>query len=248
MPFNPQSAIRNRNTASSWMRARVARSGCDSSPPSRGGDEERVLLESDCANGRQALMWLAATPAMNTIEAARAAIIEAARGRTAQGVNATFVARAEVEQARLHLAQGDVAAAGRWAKAANLNPDGPLAPWRESEYLTLARVLIAQGQAEKAMPILESFSQSAAAAKRNGNLIEILAVEATALHASGRSGAAVDCLKQALAMAEDADYARVFVDEGEPMRALLHQLYQQSKKDREERFGFSRGYVERLLL
>ncbi len=39
-----------------------------------------------------------------------------------------------------------------WRCVVNLSLDQPLAPWRETEYLTLARVLIAQGQTVKAMP------------------------------------------------------------------------------------------------
>ncbi len=181
-------------------------------------------------------------------EAAQAAVSVAMQGGATRGVSATFLAQAEMEQARLKLAAGDVAAAARWAKAANLRPDQPVAPWREAEYLTLARVLIAQGQADQASGLLASLRQAAATSNRTGNLIEILTVEATAQRARGETEAAQDSLKQALALAEPAEYARVFVDEGEPLAALLHQLYQRLKKDHDHQLGFSREYVERLLL
>lgn len=186
--------------------------------------------------------------AQGDAEAVQAALTEATQGRATQGVSATFLAQAEMEQARLHLVKGDVAAAARWAKAVNLSLDAPVAPWREAEYLTLARVLIAQGQTSQVVPLLAALKQSAAASKRHGNLIEILVLEATAAHARGETEAAQGTLKQVLALAEAAEYVRVFVDEGEPMTALLHQLYQLAKKDNPHQPGFSREYLERLLL
>jgi LuxR family maltose regulon positive regulatory protein len=180
-------------------------------------------------------------------EAAQAAMSEAMQSSGLSGISAIFAAQAEMEQARLKLSQGDAAAARRWARAAKLSLDQPLL-WREAEYLTLARLLVAQGEAERAMPLLELFREAAVATERQGSLIEILAVEATALEASGRGEAAQDCLKQALGLAEPEGYVRVFVDEGEKMLALLQQIYQQLKKDRGEEDGFSRKYVERLLM
>lgn len=84
--------------------------------------------------------------------------------------------------------------------------------WREAEYLTLVRVLIAQGQAEQAKPLLASLKQSAESSQCHGNLIEILVVEATAQQACNAGEAALATLKQALTLAEPAEYLRVFVD------------------------------------
>jgi LuxR family maltose regulon positive regulatory protein len=183
--------------------------------------------------------------AARDVEAMRRAIDAAARSSAMQGISAAFMAQAELEGARLKLAQGDVAAAVRWAKGANLDPAQPT-PWRENEYLTLARVLIAQGIAERALPLLESLHR--AASGRAGSLIEILVLQAIALRASEKLDEALSCLKKSLALAEPADYVRVFVDEGEPLAALLHQVYQGSKKQRRWQADFSRAYVERLLL
>ena len=181
-------------------------------------------------------------------EAVRETISRATEIYSTEGISATSMGHAEMERARLSLLQGNVAAAARWAKTADLEPNQSAAPWREAEFLTLARVLIAQGRSEKALELLDSLKQAAASGKRNGNLIEILTVMATALVTTEQTDDARNCLKQALVLAEPSDYVRVFTDEGEPLAGLLYSLYQQLKKERGNSYGFSREYVERLLL
>jgi LuxR family maltose regulon positive regulatory protein len=209
-------------------------------------DEGRKRAETGGVHLADIFMTLARVHyAARDVEAMRRAIDAAARSSAMQGISAAFMAQAELEGARLELAQGDVAAAVRWAKGANLDTAQPTS-WRENEYLTLARVLIAQGMAERALSLLESLHR--AASGRAGSLIEILVLQAIALRASGKLDEALGCLKKSLALAEPADYVRVFVDEGEPLAALLHQVYQGSKKQRRWQADFSREYVERLLL
>jgi hypothetical protein len=98
-------------------------------------DEAAHCLDEACARAEaggfhvaDVLMTLArAHHARRDHEAMRAAIDAAARGSAAQGISATFVAQAELERARLNLAQGDVAAAARergfgWLKNVAINP------------------------------------------------------------------------------------------------------------------------------
>src|SRR5205807_642380 len=54
------------------------------------------------------------------------------------------------QQARLQLAQGNLAAAARWARERGLGPDDDLGYPREREYLVLARVLRAFAEKEAA--------------------------------------------------------------------------------------------------
>ena len=49
-------------------------------------------------------------------------------------------------------------------------------------------------------------------------------LQALAQHADGDRAGALDTLERALALAEPEGYVRVFVDEGEPMAALLGAL------------------------
>ncbi len=124
-------------------------------------------------------------------------------------------------RARLCMAQGNLAAARRWAHDSRLNADGELRFLQEFEYLTLARVFLAQGQLSEAGRLLERLLQSAEAAGRMGRVIEIRALQALALQARDDTAQALTALRQALALAEPEGYVRTFVDEGAPMRRLL---------------------------
>ena len=59
---------------------------------------------------------------------------------------APLLARAEAAKARMRLARGELIPAVRWAETSGLRADDELNYPQEEEYLTLARVLTAQGQ------------------------------------------------------------------------------------------------------
>ena len=88
----------------------------------------------------------------------------------------------------------------------------------------LARVLLTQGRPGLALPLLDRLYAAAAAQDRTGSLIEVGALRALALAASGEQKAAVDALAEALTLACPQGYIRVFTDEGPPIAALLGQL------------------------
>jgi LuxR family maltose regulon positive regulatory protein len=131
-------------------------------------------------------------------------------------------------QARLWIAQGDLAAANLWAQASGLNPaDSPITYHYEVEYLTLARLLIAEGSLEAAEALLFRLHQGAAAAGRSGSLIEILILQAITFAAQDRGEEALSALEQALRLAEAEGFVRIFLDEGAPMAELLRQAVAQ---------------------
>jgi LuxR family transcriptional regulator, maltose regulon positive regulatory protein len=126
-----------------------------------------------------------------------------------------------VVRARLALARGQVSEAARWVQQRGLAvEDQPSYP-REPEYLVLARVLLAEQRAERALGLLGRLHALAAAQGRTGSVIEVRALQALALSASGDQGDAVAALGEALALAAPEGWLRVFVDEGAPMAALL---------------------------
>ncbi len=127
-------------------------------------------------------------------------------------------------QARISLAQGDAAAARRWAESLEIPPGAlELSDHRFAEsYLTLARVWIAQGRAEKATELLDLLLPVAETTGRVGQVIEIQILRALALQARGDTIQAMDSLEQALALAEPQGYVRIFLDEGSPMARLLY--------------------------
>lgn len=134
------------------------------------------------------------------------------------------VTQAAALRAGLHLAQGDLTAAVAWAASSGLAPDDADANhpgWREVEYLSLARVLAAQGRHAEAQDLLDRLLQAAEAEARAGSAVAILVVQAVVHQAQGHRRRSLGCLERALAVAEPEGYIRVFVDEGDPMRSLL---------------------------
>jgi LuxR family maltose regulon positive regulatory protein len=127
-------------------------------------------------------------------------------------------------RARLLLAQGDVAAAAEWAKAAGLRPADEPGYQREPEYLVLARVLLAQNDPGPALTLLQRLLDAAASQGRTGSIIEIQALRALALAARGDHTSALGALTEALTLARRHGHVRIFADEGAPMHALLTRL------------------------
>jgi LuxR family maltose regulon positive regulatory protein len=153
---------------------------------------------------------------------------EAARDLFTQAValahqqrHARFLAQAQAAQVRWWLGQGQVEAVTRWREGWVGTQDA--APTYEDEpgALTLARVLIAQGEPEEALRLLDGFRALARAQGRLGSELEILVTSALAEQAQGKKGQAVHTLQQALVLAEPEGYVRLFVDEGVPMASLL---------------------------
>ena len=107
---------------------------------------------------------------------------------------------------------------------------------REYEHLTLARLLLAQHRggrhsdqpgavtpAAAALGLLDRLHAAAADAERDGSVLEIRVLQALAHHARGDRPAALAALGRAVGEAPEPDgYARLYLDEGAPMLALLH--------------------------
>jgi LuxR family maltose regulon positive regulatory protein len=128
------------------------------------------------------------------------------------------------QRARLLLAQGNIAAAIRWAQQHGLSPEDEPGYPRELEYLVLARVLLAQDRPTETLALLGRLLGQAVAQERMGSVIEIQALRALALAARGDELAAIGTLAEALTLASPQGYVRVLADEGPPMRALLGRI------------------------
>jgi LuxR family maltose regulon positive regulatory protein len=126
-------------------------------------------------------------------------------------------------RARLALAQGDTATAARWAQQKGLSPAGEPSYTTERDHLVLARVLLAQDQPRPALGLLGRLLAVAESQGRTGSIIEIQALRALALAATGDQDAAGQ-LAGTLALAAPQGYVRVFADEGLPMATLLGQV------------------------
>ena len=126
-----------------------------------------------------------------------------------------------------------------------LSADDDLSYLREFEHITLARVLVARYQDERAeraiqqaTRLLERLLRAAEEGGRTGRVIEILILQALAHQTLGDVPAALTALERVMTLAEPEGYVRVFADEGPPMAALLKAGAKQ---------GISRLYARRLL-
>jgi len=122
----------------------------------------------------------------------------------------------------------DWTAAIRWAQTCDIGLDDQPDYTYEFEYLTLARVLIAQGvrsssdgQLQDVLSSLNRWLKAAETSGRMRSMIEILAIRAQAFQAQGEVAKAMVALENALALAEPQGYARLFLDEGASMAELL---------------------------
>jgi LuxR family maltose regulon positive regulatory protein len=135
------------------------------------------------------------------------------------------VTQAAALRARLHLAQGNLVDAETWAANSGLSSNDPEAKrpgLREVEYISLARVLNTQGRHAEALSLLEKLLKSAEAEGRIGSAIAILVLECLVFKMKDNKVRALECLEQALTLAEPEGHIRIFVDEGEPMREVLN--------------------------
>lgn len=124
-------------------------------------------------------------------------------------------------KARVLIRQDRLAEAARWHHEANVEATDQLTYLREFEHVTLARLLLAQGALDEALVLLHRLLAAAQAGGRLGSVIEISILQVLAQHAR-RDDAATASLDRALTLAAPEGYVRVFVDEGEPMDALLN--------------------------
>jgi len=157
-----------------------------------------------------------------------------------------LLAQGAAVRAQVELAQGHLGAAIRWADGSGLSPDDSALPYpREREYLTLARVRIAQGRLDPAGPLLEDalrlldrLLEDVEAKDRMGSALEILILQALALYAQGDQPGSLTTLERSLTLAEPEGYVRLFVDEGRPLLTLLRRVQTR---------GIAPDYISTLL-
>jgi LuxR family maltose regulon positive regulatory protein len=138
-------------------------------------------------------------------------------------------------RARLLLQMGNLRTAAEWAATIELPTDGPLNPALEYDFITLARIQLAQGQLAEARQLLARLLPPAEEAGRISRAIEILAMQAVSASAQQEHAEALAALNHALDLAEQEGYIRTFIDEGEPMRMLLLDYQSEIKKRISER-------------
>jgi len=148
-------------------------------------------------------------------------------------------------KARIWIVQGRLPEAWEWVRERGLSATDDLSYLNEFEHLTLARLLIAQYRADgtksmirEAVGLLDRLLKAAESSGRNGSVNEILVLQALTQAAQGHRQLALVPLGRALAQAGPEGYVRLFLDEGEPMAALLRAARLE---------GIAPNHVRRLL-
>lgn len=142
-------------------------------------------------------------------------------------------------RARIWIGQGQLAEAADWAREKGISATDDSGFLGEFNQLTLVRLHLAQHRAAAQQaqagtasarqldaisgPLLERLAAAAEAAGRAGSLLEIRMLVALVHDAQGRRGAALAALGSAFAEAPEPEgCVRLFLAEGAPMLALLH--------------------------
>ncbi len=144
-------------------------------------------------------------------------------------------AQVEIWQARLWLAQGNLAAVARWAQERGLAlspPPAAIAYLQEGAYLVLARLLLAQADAPTAALSLSRplavaahlLKLVAGAAQDSGRLerrLEAQLLQALVQQRLGQPEMALAALAESLRLGEPEGYTRIFISEGAALAPLL---------------------------
>jgi LuxR family maltose regulon positive regulatory protein len=141
-------------------------------------------------------------------------------------------------RSRFWLAQNRLEAASQWVRERGLGLDAEPTHMDRFEYVSLARILIAQGRLEASDTLLQRMLETEEGTGNTTRVIEIGMLQALTRQASGDTGRAMVALERALSLAEPGGFIRIFADEGPAMARLLFEAL-----DR----GIAPDYVRRLL-
>jgi LuxR family maltose regulon positive regulatory protein len=180
--------------------------------------------------GLQALALL--QQAQGERDGARASLREAAALARRSDVSEIDDLIVALANAQLAIAQGDLAEAERWAASRGLLGEAETIgvsvdrAWldqhlRKYEVVMLARLRLAQQRYPEGLELLDLCLPKFEQLDRAHSVIVIEIARALALQGLRRREEALSALERAVTLAEPAGYARVFLDEGEPLRLLI---------------------------
>ncbi|MDX1416781.1 MAG: hypothetical protein R3293_21445, partial [Candidatus Promineifilaceae bacterium] len=147
-------------------------------------------------------------------------------------------------QVRLWLEQENVSYASQWITERGLDTAVAQKTLPQMDffllidYITVARILLAQGRLDETIWLLQNLQQVAEAGGRITRLIEIRLLQALAFQAADIHARALDALTGVFTYAEPEGFIRIFLDEGPPMTRLLQTA---------ARHKMAPDYVRRLL-
>jgi LuxR family maltose regulon positive regulatory protein len=138
----------------------------------------------------------------------------------------------ELWQVRLWLMRGDVERAGAWATTQIFSKNHESCLVADRQQTMQARVALAQGDAERALALLEPLLIHAQQQERWRHVLEQRVLQACAYQLHQQTANAQQSLAHALQIGAPEGYLRSFVDEGPQVAELLRQLPTSPYRDR----------------
>jgi len=170
-------------------------------------------------------------------------------GRRIQAMDAlSWLPVLEASRVRLWLAKGEMEPVRQWMTTNRMSIYDRLSPEREFEYITLARVLLAQGNWDKAVPLLIRLLTFTEQEIRPASVIEVLNLQALAYQERDEKEKALEALHKSLTLAEKDEYLRTYLDEGLPMLRLLKKFGRwMEQRPQDSKVDVSTGYIKKLI-
>lgn len=163
------------------------------------------------------------------------------------------VASAQLERARQALWRGEPSVAREALQRAKAATDWSAVTSRslfgnDADTLTEAQLrwMIHSGAADDAVAQLKQELERAEGARRHRRALKLRILLALALDRSGNEKAGLRTLRDALRFGGTERFVRMFLDEGEPFRALLQKLTAAGQREPEEGVDSALQYFERL--
>lgn len=128
----------------------------------------------------------------------------------------------EYYRIRCLLYQDKIQPALQWADDYKNRRNSINSPWALLSELVYARVLLANGKPDQALPILHTTEVSAKARGAGGWIIQSLALQGLCYQALNDPDKALEALSNAFSLAQPEGYIRTFVDHGKSMFTLLN--------------------------
>jgi LuxR family maltose regulon positive regulatory protein len=136
---------------------------------------------------------------------------------------ATYLDTYRIYRLRWQAEQGNLDGLAEWVNQVDLNVENKVGIERFRQLYLAARFLCTLGRCDEALQILEKLEKTASEAKYLGWQIFIHVLQAVVWKKKDKLRA-MDCLRQALELAEPEGYVRIFLNYGEPIRELLQSL------------------------
>lgn len=145
----------------------------------------------------------------------------------------------ETAKIRLSLIEHDPAEIQKWTTRYEkiLDSSDPTLFKNEINFLTLARLYMAQNRLQEAENLLTKSGEHCRSEGRFGKFIEVLILRALAAQQRGSMAQALRLLEESLVLAEPEQFIRAYLDEGAPMLDLLNDWLHNTRADHLKAFG-----------